>query len=218
MMKSKNPQKFFKFNSKIQTTPVHQYQNVPNTEKKINIRPQRLNYDDLSPKKLSSSKQIKLLQKFNDSLQSQFEKAKKSIENINFKNSESCTFEDFRDGQFKNDININNKFEDKKVEEKKYDQKIKKIYKKHQSSQFNNAFNFNYINNINEEEKKDKQKDKENIQAKLSSESKKSQSNKNIIFENELEESIEDEEQKAMIERLNRAYEKFGKENVNNMN
>ena len=215
---SKNPQKFFKFNSKIQTTPVHQYQNVPNTEKKINIRPQRLNYDDLSPKKLSSSKQIKLLQKFNDSLQSQFEKAKKSIENINFKNSESCTFEDFRDGQFKNDININNKFEDKKVEEKKYDQKIKKIYKKHQSSQFNNAFNYNYINNINEEEKKDKQKDKENIQAKLSSESKKSQSNKNIIFENELEESIEDEEQKAMIERLNRAYEKYGKENVNNMN
>ena len=52
----------------------------------------------------------------------------------------------------------------------------------------------------------------------MSSESKKSQSNKNIIFENELEESVEDEEQKAAIERLNRAYERFGKENINNMN
>ena len=52
----------------------------------------------------------------------------------------------------------------------------------------------------------------------MSSESKKSQSNKNVIFENELEESMEDEEQKAAIDRLNRAYEKFGKENVNNMN
>ena len=73
---------------------------------------------------------------------------------------------------------------------------------------------FNNINKINEEDKKEK----EIIQEKMSSESKKSQSNKNIIFENELEESIEDEEQKAAIERLNRAFEKFGKENINHMN
>ena len=212
---SKDHQKLFKFNSKINSTPDHQ--NIPNTEKKINIKPNRLNYDDLSPKKLSSSKQIKLLQKFNDSLQSQFEKAKKSIENINFKNSESCTFEDFRDSQFNNMNNnsIKNE-EDKKLEEKKYDEIIKRMYKKHQSSKFNNAFCFNKINNINEEDNQDK--DKMDINAKLSTESKKSQSNKNIIFENEFEESVEDEEQKAMIERLNRAYEKYGKENVNNMN
>ena len=205
---SKNPQKLFRFNTKIVTTPVQQ--NIPNTEKKINIKPHRLNYDDLSPKKLSSSKQIKLLQKFNDSLQSQFEKAKKSIEKINFKNTESCTFEDFRDGQFNN----NNKNENKKNEEQKNEEKIKRMYKKHQSSKFNNALCFNNINKINEEDKKEK----EIIQEKMSSESKKSQSNKNIIFENELEESIEDEEQKAAIERLNRAFEKFGKENINHMN
>ena len=208
---SKNPQKFFRFNTKIIATPQHQ--NVPNTEKKVNIKSHRLNYDDISPKKLSSSKQIKLLQKFNDSLQSQFEKAKKSIENINFQNSESCTFEDFRDGQLKNN-NMNNKIISKESEEKKYDEKIKKMYKKHQSSKFNNAFNFNNINNNNEEDKKEC----EFINGKMSSESKKSQINKNIIFENELEESIEDEEQKAAIERLNRAYEKFGKENINNIN
>ena len=177
------------------------------------IKPHRLNYDDISPKKLSSSKQIKLLQKFNDSLQSQFEKAKKSIENINFQNSESCTFEDFRDGQMKNN-NVSNKIISKESEEKKYDEQIKKMYKKQQSSKFNNAFNFNNINNNNEEDKKES----EFINGKMSSESKKSQSNKNIIFENELEESVEDEEQKAAIERLNRAYERFGKENINNMN
>ena len=208
---SKHPQKFFKFNSKIINTPVHQ--NVPNTEKKININPRRLNYDELSPKKLSSSKQIKLLQKFNDSLQSQFEKAKKSIENISFKNTESCTFEDFRDGQFTNQ-NTSNRKKEKENEEKKYDEQIKRMYKKHQSSKFNNAFNFNNINNFNDEDTKDK----ENNNIKLSTESKKCQSNKNIIFENELEESLEDEEQRAAIERLNRAFEKFGKENINNMN
>ena len=207
---SKHPQKLFRFNTKIITTPVQQ--NIPNTEKKVNIKPHKLNYDDLSPKKLFSSKQINMLQKFNDSLQSKFEKTKKSIEKINFKNTESCTFEDFRDGQF-NNIN-NNKNENKKDEEKKYDEKIKKIYKKHQSSKFNNALCFNNINKINEEDKKEK----EIIPEKMSTESKKSQSNKNIIFENELEESIEDEEQKAAIERLNRAFEKFGKENINNMN
>ena len=208
---SKHPQKFFKFNSKIINTPVHQ--NIPNTEKKININPRRLNYDELSPKKLSSSKQIKLLQKFNDSLQSQFEKAKKSIENISFKNTESCTFEDFRDGQFTNQ-NTSNRKKEKENEEKKYDEQIKKMYKKHQSSKLNNAFNFNNINNFNDEDTKDK----ENNNIKLSTESKKCQSNKNIIFENELEESLEDEEQRAAIERLNRAFEKFGKENINNMN
>ena len=208
---SKHPQKFFKFNSKIINTPVHQ--NVPNTEKKININPRRLNYDELSPKKLSSSKQIKLLQKFNDSLQSQFEKAKKSIENISFKNTESCTFEDFRDGQFTNQ-NTSNRKKEKENEEKKYDEQIKRMYKKHQSSKFNNAFNFNNLNNFNDEDTKDK----ENNNIKLSTESKKCQSNKNIIFENELEESLEDEEQRAAIERLNRAFEKFGKENINNMN
>ena len=52
----------------------------------------------------------------------------------------------------------------------------------------------------------------------MSSESKKSQSNKNIIVENELEDFFEDDEHKAALERLNRAYEKFGKENINNMN
>ena len=95
------------------------------------------------------------------------------------------------------------------------DEKIKKLYKKQLSSKFTNALNFNKINkNIN-----DDKIEKDNIiLEKMSSESKKSQSNKNIIFENDLEDFVEDEEQKAAIDRLNRAYEKFGKENINDMN
>ena len=96
------------------------------------------------------------------------------------------------------------------------------MYKKHLSSKFSNAFTFTNINNNNNIKDINNEEDKKDnayfIQSKMSSESKKSQSNKNVIFENELEESIEDEEQKAAIDRLNRAFEKFGKENVNNMN
>ena len=83
------------------------------------------------------------------------------------------------------------------------------------SSKFTNALNFNKINkNIND----DKIEKNNIILEKMSSESKKSQSNKNIIFENDLEDFVEDEEQKAAIDRLNKAYEKFGKENINDMN
>jgi hypothetical protein len=71
----------------------------------------------------------KHIQKFNDTIQSQFEKAKKSIENISFKNSESCTFEDFRDGQFKNTNTNKDKNINKENEEKIYDEKIKKCIK-----------------------------------------------------------------------------------------
>jgi len=206
---SKAPQKLFRFNSKIiNFTP----QNVPSTEKKVDIKPRRLNYD-ISPKKLSSSKQIKLLEKFNDSLLTQLEKAKKSIENMSFKNTESCTFEDFRDSELinnKNDKDDRDEHDKKESEEKKYDEKIKKLYKKNKSSKFINIFNFNNIN-------KDKEEKKDSNEF-MSSESKKSQSNKNIIVENELEDFFEDDEHKAALERLNRAYEKFGKENINNMN
>ena len=54
----------------------------------------------------------------------------------------------------------------------------------------------------------------------MSNSSKKSVSNKNgnVIIENDFEDIIEDDEQKAALERLNRAYERFGKENLNLLN
>ena len=191
--------------SKKPLSNIYSPQNIPNTAKKINIKPRKLNYD-LSPQKLSSNKQLEILEKFNDSLQSQLEKAKKSIENMSFKNSEHCTFEDFRDSQMNDNIKDNKKspFKIKKFENIKEssDPKIKK----HRSSKCNNFIFNNVII------------DPKNIE--MSNSSKKSVSNKNanVIIENDFEDIIEDDEQKAALERLNRAYERFGKENLNLLN
>ena len=208
---SKN-QQFFKLNSKnISFTPKI----VPTTAKKVDIKPRKLNYD-LSPKKLSSTKQIELLEKFNDSLQNQLEKAKKSIENISFKNTEHCTFEDFRDNQFSSakkrqikfkgiekideNVDISNRHEHHHNHHKNDESKK---YKRHISSKFNNLMY-----------KKQEVIDNKN----RSNSSQKNRSNKNIIIENDFEDIIDGEEQKAALDRLNKAFERFGKENLNTIN
>ena len=146
-----------------------------------------------------SNKQLLFLERFKDSLNSQLEKAKKSIENMSFTNTGNCTFEDFRDGQFNdnkdNDIII-------------------KRYKRHKSSKYNNyMFNnlglgdiSNKSNNIVNEEKIKKTKIKKSV------------SNKNVIMENELEDIIDNDEELAALDRLNKAYAKFGKENLGAIN
>ena len=141
------------------------------------------------------SNKLVLLEKFKDSLNNQLEKAKKSIENISFKNTESCTFEDFRDGQFNY--------------EKKNDNNIKR-YKRHKSSKYNN-YMFNNLglgdNVIINNNKNNKDKVKKSI------------SNKNVIVENDLEDMFEEgEEEIAALDRLNKAYQKFGKENLGVIN
>ena len=141
------------------------------------------------------SNTLVLLEKFKDSLNNQLEKAKKSIENISFKNTESCTFEDFRDGQFNY--------------EKKNDDNIKR-YKRHKSSKYNN-YMFNNLglgdNAIINNNKNNKGKVKKSI------------SNKNVIVENDLEDMFEEgEEEIAALDRLNKAYQKFGKENLGVIN
>ena len=136
-----------------------------------------------------SNKNLFLLEKFKDSLNDQLEKAKKSIENISFKNTENCTFEDFRDGQFNN--------------EKKSDHILR--YKKHKSSKYNNYMFKNYNLNDNANKKNNKS-------------IKKSISNKNVIIENDLEDIIDNSENMEALDRLNKAYEKFGKENLGVIN
>jgi serine/threonine protein kinase len=141
------------------------------------------------------SNKLVLLEKFKDSLNNQLEKAKKSIENISFKNTERCTFEDFRDGQFNY--------------EKKNDDNIKR-YKRHKSSKYNN-YMFNNLglgdNAIINNNKNNKGKVKKSI------------SNKNVIVENDLEDMFEEgEEEIAALDRLNKAYQKFGKENLGVIN
>ena len=152
-----------------------------------------------------SNKQLVFLEKFKDSLNVQLEKAKKSIENISFKSTTNCTFEDFRDGQFNNDKKIENKNDD-------IDNKHRR-YKKHKSSKYNN-YMFNNLgltenNNNNNNNISNKNEDNK---------IKKSVSNKNIIIENDLEDIIDDPEEIAALDRLNKAYERFGKENMNVIN
>ena len=130
-----------------------------------------------------SNKQLAILAKFRYSLNYQLEKAKKSIENINFKNSQNCTFEDIRDNQIL------------------YEKKENYIrYKKYKSSKYNNYYNFD---NVNMEECKNKN----------SIEEKKSVSKKNIIVENEFEDIVDGFEEIEAIKRLNKAYAKYEKHN-----
>ena len=132
-----------------------------------------------------SNKQLALLAKFRYSLNIQLEKAKKSIENISFKSNQNFTFEDIRDNQFQKDMER---------------QKKEKRYKKYKSSK-NNVYNFDYLKF-------------EESKTKYENNDKKSVSNKNIIFENDYEDIINGEEEKAALERLNRAYSKFEKKNL----
>ena len=90
---------------------------------------------------------------------------------------------------------------------KKKDEGIPR-YKKHKSSKYNN-YMFNNLglgSNDNNNMKKNNKKIKKSI------------SNKNIIVENDLEDFIDNPEDMAALERLNKAYAKFGKENLGVIN
>ena len=135
-----------------------------------------------------SSKKLVLLEKFRYSLNVQLEKAKKSIENISFKNTQNFTFEDIRDSQIQNECND-----------------YFKRYKKYKSSKYNNYYNFN---NLKNEENK----------IKNSNEEKKSMSNKNIIFENNYEDFVEGPEEIEALKRLDKVYAKYEKQNLGIIN
>ena len=201
---SKRQKSFLKLNSKnISNSPKM----IPATAQKEDIKPRKLIYD-LSPKKLSSTKQIEILEKFNDSLQTQLEKAKKSIENLSFKNTENCTFEDFRDSQFKSAKKSSIKIQGienisdniRHHHHHKNDHEHNKYYKRNVSSKFNNLLNKK--NSIVEIKNRSNSSKKSNV------------NNKNAIIENDFEDIMDGEEQKAALDRLNKAFERFGKEKL----
>ena len=134
--------------------------------------------------KHKSNKQLEILAKFRFSFNAQLEKAKKSIENLSFKNSKNCTFEDIRDSQILNEKSENFK-----------------RYKKYKSSKYNNYYNFN---NFKTEESKSKN----------NYEIKKGLSDKNIIYENNFEDFVDGPEEIEALKRLNKAYAKYEKKNL----
>ncbi len=205
---SKNQQKLFQFNIKNISPKL-----ISSTSKKVFIKPRKLDFD-LSPKqKKSSSKQLEILEKFSNSLQTQLEKAKKTIENMSFKNSKHCTFEDFRDSQFSSARKNTPKIYGFEQLKENIDINHPKKIKKQISSKVNNIFstkiNFNEVA-ITDFDTKNR--------SNSSKKSKQSNNSKGIIIENDFEDIVEGEEQKAAIERLNKAFERFGKENLNTMN
>ena len=131
-----------------------------------------------------STKQLAILAKFRYSLNAQMEKAKKSIENINFKSNQNFTFEDIRDSQL--------------LEEKKENFKR---YKKYKSSKYNNFYSFNNL--INEESKTKNSNDEE-----------KSISNKNNMSEIDFEELVDGAKEIEALKRLNKVYTKYEKKNL----
>ena len=154
-----------------------------------------------------------MVEKFSNSLQTQLEKAKKTIENMSFKNSKHCTFEDFRDSQFSSARKNTPKIYGFEQLKENIDINHPKKIKKQISSKVNNIFstkiNFNEVA-ITDFDTKNR--------SNSSKKSKQSNNSKGIIIENDFEDIVEGEEQKAAIERLNKAFERFGKENLNTMN
>ena len=156
---------------------------------------------------------IQYLENFRVSLNNQLEKAKKSIENMSFKNTECCTFEDFRDSQL-------NKMKNNLLKKVSND-KIPTGYQKH-----SNVYKYKENKEIKQNKKSKDFNEKKDIEEKNIIEKeineKKELFNNNINKENYINNSlrasdfkdyVDDEKEIAALERLNKAYQKYGKEN-----
>ena len=120
---------------------------------------------------------------------------RKKIDSISFKNTECCTFEDVRDVQLSNQkqkyYNENGKGKIKKIS-------LEGVFNKFKSSN-------NIVPNIY------------NTETKIKPFKEYKKNNKEDSDDGEIDDLFDNEE-KAMIERLNKAYKKFGKDNENSDN
>ena len=138
--------------------------------------------------KHQTEKKLLYIEKLRDSFNNELEKIKKKIDSISFKNTECCTFEDIRDLQLSNQklsrINEKEKIKIKKIS-------LEGVYNKHKSSYCL------FPNKYNTERKIIHKEDKKNESG--------NDSDSAELFENG--------EEKEMIERLNKAYKRFGNKN-----
>ena len=158
-----------------------------------------------------SFENIKYLENFRVSLNVQLEKARKSIENMSFKNTECCTFEDFRDSQL-------NKMKNNLIKKVSTD-KIPTGHQKHSNShKYKEAKENKKLKEYSEKKDTNEKRIKEN----QINEKNELFNNNSIKKENDMNNSLrasyfndfaDNEEERAALERLNRAYQKFGKEN-----
>ena len=161
--------------------------NLKKTKSYLLINDRSIKKTKTTKERYQTDKKLLYIEKIRDSFNVEVEKMKKKIDSIKFQNTECCTFEDVRDVQLSN-----------QKPKQCYETGIKKIKKISLKSVYNkNKSNKFVIPNIYNTERKVKIEDK-----KIESE------NENEDYDDLLDDCIE----KGMLERLNKAYNKFGKE------
>ena len=144
--------------------------------------------------KFKTDKKLLYIERLRDSLNSEILKMRKKIDSISFKNTECCTFEDVRDAQLSDEkqktFNENGRGKIKKIS-------LEGVFNKYKN---NNVINTNICNTERKVTPKKDNKDN-NID------------NDNKIYVESDSIEILDEEEKKMIERLNKAYNEFEKKN-----
>ena len=162
--------------------------------------------------KYQTEKKKRYIKKLQDSFYTEIKKMKKKMDSISFKNTECCTFEDIRDVHLSSQKLLNfNEIGSGKI--KKIS--LSKVFDKHRSTKnitsnipniYNSGKKLIFSNEDNETNRDNNNKDiKDNNKDK-------NKDNNNNNNDNDDSYDLFDNEEKAMIERLNKAYIKFGKE------
>jgi len=164
--------------------------------------------------KYQTEKKKRYIKKLQDSFYTEIKKMKKKMDSISFKNTECCTFEDIRDVHLSSQKLLNfNEIGSGKI--KKIS--LSKVFDKHRSTK-NITSNIPNIYNSGKKlifSKEDNETNRNNNNKDIKENNKdNNKDNKNNNNDNDNDDSYDlfDNEEKAMIERLNKAYIKFGKE------
>ena len=159
--------------------------------------------------KYQTEKKKRYIKKIQDSFYTEIKKMKKKMDSISFKNTECCTFEDIRDVHLSSQKLMNlNECGTGKI--KKIS--LSKVFDKHRST--NNIPNIYNCGKklIFSMEDNETNKDNNNNNKDFIVSNKDSNKDNNNYHDNDDSSDLFDNEEKAMIERLNKAYIKFGKE------
>ena len=190
------------YNNNINISNEKQKNHIENLRKNkslFNINNDNINNDNIKKVRTTretfqTDKKLLYIERLRDSLNSEILKMRKKIDSMSFKNTECCTFEDIRDAQLSDEkqknFNENGRGKIKKIS-------LEGVFNKYKN---NNVINTNICNT--ERKATPKKYNKDNI---IDNDNK-------IDVESDSAEILDDEE-KIMIERLNKAYNEYEKKN-----
>ena len=169
-------------------------ENLKKNKSLLNINNDNIKKVRTTREKFKTDKNLLYIERLRDSLNSEILKMRKKIDSMSFKNTECCTFEDIRDAQLSDEkqknFNENGRGKIKKIS-------LEGVFNKYKN---NNIINTNICNTERKATPKKYNKDN-NID------------NDNIIDVESDSAEILDDEEKIMIERLNKAYNEYEKKN-----